>query len=52
MTGSASSEPVHAHHAGATALLRAQLPEYFGSSVVTLAAVYTGTALAEPTRLE
>ncbi len=39
-------EPADAHHAGATALLKAHLSESFASSVITLAEVYAGAARA------
>jgi predicted nucleic acid-binding protein len=39
-------EPADAHHAGATALLKAHLLEPFAASVITLAEVYAGAARA------
>lgn len=39
-------EPADAHHADASALLRARARESFGASVITLAEVYVGAARA------
>ncbi|BBX99283.1 type II toxin-antitoxin system VapC family toxin [Mycobacterium lacus] len=39
-------EPADAHHADATALLRAHSSELFAASVITLAEVYAGAARA------